>query len=44
MNTVMTAIAKSECKKIRKESYSLRMLTDICGRDIQGGVNKDQMG
>ena len=42
MNTVVTAIAKSE--KIRKESYSSRMLTDICARNIQGGVSKDQMG
>ena len=43
MNTVMIAIARNECKKIRKESYSLRLLTDICGRGIQGGVSKNQM-
>ena len=43
-NTVMTAIAKSTCNKMKKESYNWRMLTGVYGRVIQDGMSKDQMG
>ena len=40
----MTAIGKSMCKKTKKAIYKWRMLTNISGRDIQGGMNMNQMG
>ena len=44
MNTAMTATAKCVYKKIKKESINSRMLINICDRDIQDGINTDQMG
>ena len=43
-NTVVPAIAKSTCNKTNRNSCNWRMLTDICGRDMQGGMSMDQMG